>query len=124
MQHTPIPWEVDATARTAYPETKNRDGSLTFPDGYRTTGYSIRSKEHKGILVADIYPGHSSDRSAPVCEANAAFIVTACNAHEELLAALGGLVNNAGLTWLPGYKEELDTAMRQARAAIAKAEGK
>ncbi len=41
----------------------------------------------------------------------------------ELLEALTALVNCPGITWLDGYKAEMDEAMRQAHAAIAKATG-
>ncbi len=48
---------------------------------------------------------------------------TATNKHQSeaeavLLEALQELVGCAGLTWLPGYREELDEAMRKAHQAI------
>lgn len=54
--------------------------------------------------------------------ANAAFIVRACNAHDDLLAALKRIVTAYDL---PGHwQDEVAQAMGQARAAIARAEGR
>lgn len=49
---------------------------------------------------------------------NALFIVRACNAHEELLAALRGLVCELESVHVPA------PGLQHARKAIAKAEGK
>jgi hypothetical protein len=65
-------------------------------------------------------------------EANAAFIVTACNAHDELVAALQRLIARAddadkgAVEWLPDghavppWSSDLETEIRFARAALAK----
>ena len=50
---------------------------------------------------------------------NAALIAAAPDMYE----ALRNLVDCAGLTWLDGYKSDLDAAMRAAHAALNKAEG-
>lgn len=47
--------------------------------------------------------------------ANAAFIVTACNAHDELVAALQGLIDHRDELKLGDYP-----AVTRARAALAK----
>jgi len=71
--------------------------------------------------------------SHPTTDANAEFIVRACNAHDDLLAALQELsywservngVHHCGLTVLPSTWSELYAATNAARAAIAKATGK
>ena len=41
----------------------------------------------------------------------------------DLLAALEALADCAGITALPGFRAELDAAMKDARAAIANAKG-
>ena len=66
-------------------------------------------------VVADI----RTDWPEEEVESNARLIAAA----PELLEALEGLANCAGLTWLNGYKDELDAAMTTARAAIARAKG-
>lgn len=85
-------------------------------DEWKLTNYYLVQGGHDGDVTGYLYS------ETPQQRANAAFIVRACNAHEELLTALRRLVDNAGITWLPGYKEELDEAMRDAHAAICKAE--
>lgn len=69
--------------------------------------------------------------SQATCEANAALIVRAVNAHEALVAALRALLCEAGYLCdqlaargLPGCKgDTVDRAMDAARAALALAEG-
>jgi hypothetical protein len=38
----------------------------------------------------------------------------------ELKKALYNLVNCAGVTWLPGYKQEVDKVVKQARTVLEK----
>jgi hypothetical protein len=52
---------------------------------------------------------------------NHADIATLVAAAPDLLDALEELADCAGLTWLAGYKQELDDAMIRARSALAKA---
>lgn len=61
-------------------------------------------------VVAEISGDYNSPDTWPLMEANARFIVTACNAHDELVAALRAVV------------EHNDT--RLARAALAKLDAK
>jgi hypothetical protein len=71
----------------------------------------------KGAQIADCM-SISNDHAENV--ANAQFIVKACNAHEDLISALQRIV---GIEWSKGSLA-WDSAIEQARAAIAKAEGK
>jgi hypothetical protein len=100
QQHSPIPWDIQnkgnlygRDARVEVVMGSNLDGSRLLP---------------KIVRMPDI-----SDLSY----ANARFIVQACNAHEELLAALKAFVAIANLQGL------LPATLAQARAAIGKAEG-
>ena len=76
---------------------------------------------------------------APRAVANAAFIVRACNAHDDLLAALkgvverieqGGAVKREGVTgaaysvWMSNFGEDWCDVFNASEAAIAKAEGR
>jgi len=73
-------------------------------------------------LIADCERTSHAQRPAPPepeSEANAALIAAA----PDLLEALEGLADCAGLSALPGYKKELDGAVLTARQAIAKAKG-
>ncbi|MFA5322565.1 MAG: hypothetical protein WC373_07795 [Smithella sp.] len=69
MEHTPTPWEK----------------TICWPDSSSSVDVSenvICVKDNKGRVIA--LCGHSQQEEA---EANAAFIVHACNAHDDLLAA-------------------------------------
>ena len=75
----------------------------------------------EGQLVADCERTPHCERPAPPtveAMANAEFIVRACNAHEELLAALRGLVCELESVNVPA------PGLIHAKKAIAKAEGK
>jgi hypothetical protein len=63
-QHSPFPWSI------------NREGRIDDADGEFVTFVSLQ----RGYV--------SSRKSDPIAEANAAFIVRAVNAHDELVAAL------------------------------------
>lgn len=61
-------------------------------------------------VVAEISGDYNSPDTWPLMEANARFIVTACNAHDELVAALQEIAKK----WPDSF------AARTARAALAK----
>lgn len=96
--HTPIPWET--TGR--------------FIRG------SIRVGRHGTPDVCDVYV----DGNAPAeAQANAHFIVRACNNHEALLKAAKYLLAPFhGAMWV-GKPEAMLAALEHLRAAVAKAEG-
>lgn len=79
-----------------------------------------RSNIAQVVSIGCAADGSSSQEQ---CEANAAFIVLACNAHDELVAALRDL-----LVITKSYRDSLkwtETQVeREARAVLAKVEGK
>lgn len=81
----------------------------------RGYGFVIQSEEHRGISIASLSPGISTDRIEPIAEANARLIAAA----PDLLAALEELLESQRGDW-PLRQAE---AKQQARAAIAKAKG-
>lgn len=91
-QHTPTPWKCAAR-----------------PGPCGTHLLCIASAND--LLIADIWGGS---------EANAAFIVRAVNAHDELVAALRGV-----LVWADRYRPPLSPdsieMLERVRAALAKA---
>ena len=99
-KHTPGPWKAV------------RDNSHL-----RLQQWDVYADNGRGKLLAEVLGDNA--------EANADFIVRACNAHDDLLAALRGLTNalfETGLATLPGdaafdVRRECDNAL----AAIAKA---
>ncbi len=107
-KHTPGPWKAEQVDVLGNDPTR----WAVLSDG----GWVVASIEN-GI------PGESLETEA----ANAAYIVRACNAHEDLLAALEAMVDcqdEAGLLEhdLDGHEESI-CALCMARAAIAKARG-
>ena len=85
--HTPTPWTLNAERE-----------KIEDADGEFVTRLSL-SRYH-------------DDRADPIAEANAAFIVRACNSHDELVAALRALLRDG---------EHDDDAINAAHAALAKA---
>lgn len=96
-QHTPTPWLLDG--RLVYSLQDDARGRPT------------------NRFSAHLDPGFGRDGLTPDTEldANAAFIVRACNAHEALVAALKGVLRVADRK-----TDEFDAA----RAALRLAEGK
>lgn len=60
--------------------------------------------------------GKAPETSPTQCDANAAFIVKACNAHAGLVEALAGLVGS-----LDSENKAAPWAVRSAKAALAQA---
>lgn len=108
-KHTPTPWHDSGL-------------SDTLPGGF------IEARNGKNICL---YYAGPETAVGDQGKANAAFIVRACNAHEELVAALRGA--RSDLTWvLSGDKpfgnepeqRALHNIVDSINAALAKAEGK
>ena len=100
MQHTPIPWVMHP-----------------FSAKYKNEGFCINATDEDATRIADV-----TNHYYVPSEANAHFIVQACNAHDDLLAVLKVMVFTRAIR---EHLEETDPmALEQARAAIAKAEGK
>lgn len=106
-EHAPTPWTIDEV-RT--------DSGRAFRIG---SGEML--KVGKGCcIIYDDYPGAPDNER----KANAAFIIQACNAHDDLVGALRFIL----AFYEPGQRT-LDTeawkrAEAAGRAALAKAEGK
>jgi hypothetical protein len=92
MSHTPTPWQLIERSCGGF--------KLADADG-----------EFISFLCSSRYPDNRPDEEA---EANAAFIVTACNAHTALVKALRDLESVISQGCIP------DEAIRNARAALAK----
>jgi len=101
-KHTPGPWHEGAG---------NGEGSI-FADKGR-----MRMTD-KGTTLWPICRMFT-DWNEAEDQANARLIAAA----PDLLAALEELTGCAGLTWLDGFKDELDAAMTQAHAAIKQVKG-
>jgi hypothetical protein len=103
--HTPLPWTVQSND--------------PYGDVY-VYGRGRKQGRHKQ-LVAQVWSG--VDRSTEVATANADFIVLACNAHDELVAALRGL-NETTERYIAApsidHMNALTEGLRFARAALAK----
>lgn len=101
--HTPGPWEIDE-------ESEDNAGQ---------TALSITSDNRPGYICG-IHCAEGVELDV-IDRANAAFIVRACNAHGELVKALKMILK----THDPIETDEImEDAREQARAAIAKAEGR
>lgn len=102
-QHTPGPW-------TRTPEERFKHDS------------SAGIKGPNGNYLAAALDFNRTDRDEEV-EANAEFIVRACNAHDELLAALEDIIETPVGHTTADCAKDLAACIRIARAAIAKAKG-
>jgi hypothetical protein len=112
MSHTPTPWRIDANAKN--PERRD---IMSAPDsiGGRNFVACNVSAEDAALIVGAVN-GNAAGQS-PNAEGAAAFIVKACNAHDELVAALEYNLAALGLgNFNPVVFE------RMARAALAKVE--
>lgn len=99
------------------------------PGKWRQDDGDIRSED--GLLIASVSRWRCTlyDSRPMPQDANAHRIVTACNAHDDLLAALEGLMDSAERYFIERKDEaehdEYDTMMaarwKAARAAIARA---
>lgn len=104
ITHTPTPWKLE-------------------------NGHSIIADHpFKGAPVATTYKLADNGRAQQQIpqEANASFIVRACNAHDELLAAATSALNLMRMTYshATDIPKAADTVLPALEAAIAKAEGK
>ena len=99
--HTPGPWTPHR-----YPQ---------IGGGY---GWTIQAGASRGISVANLAPGLTSDRIEPICEANARLIAAAPEMLQSLKEAID-LDHSGGFDDIATWAEWKDAAL----AAIAKATG-
>lgn len=108
-QHTPTPWA--ATYRKQVDEwwigAKNADPLLKIPISQMTCAIKSMS-------------GNSPQEAA----ANAAFIVRACNAHDELVGALEGLLDQLTAIGIPDWHGAEGLSLGRARNALDLAQAK
>ncbi len=126
MEHTPGPYEAAiyrASADTSPTRQEMKDFSCqmidrTIDNGGSVADFFLVMKSFDPVDPISI----CVVGNGPHSEANADFIVRACNCHDELLAALRLVVDFIPDGWaVPlGWNQ----IMAQAREAIAKAEGK
>jgi len=132
MSHTPVPWDVQnkgnlgcRSARVAVvPDTRLSLASTLHEIG---AGVNLGCRSARYEIVAGI--NVNGEKNLPtICKmpdlsersyANAAFIIRACNAHEDLLEACKAVMSRFEQTGEPWMHAP---AMVLARAAIAKAE--
>ena len=111
-QHTPLPWH----------QRLNKLGARFIIE-------AESQKEHKQALVAGL-DWWTSNEGAPdqaESEANAAFIVRACNAHYKLLNAAKRVMEaleQYGASIVPHLMDTDDNAGQELRNVIAELEGK
>ena len=120
-EHTPLPW-----AEGRHPtKVQGPDGfALADTAGVHLAfGYDPEGGHWAGIA------GASRDMDEAEEEANAAFIVRACNAHDEILEAIEAielrcdLVNRTHHPTVVLLEQDVQWIRAKARAAIAKAKG-
>ena len=111
MTHTPVPWMYFRNFRDNLCICKNPVNISTNS----RTNLSPSATNNDYEWVAELCAQSST---SPTAEANAAFIVRACNSHDELLEALEYIISCID----SGEMFEV-VKFDKARAAIAKAKG-
>ena len=109
--HTPTPWEWWSKDYAPHPRPKNYDLAHLYGAN--------------GDCVLTMYggAGNLALGKSPEDIANAAFIVLACNAHADLLAACQLMVGSLGALEEERGLKMLGLSVDAMNAAIAKAEG-
>lgn len=118
-KHTPGPWHL-RTANGRLPvvrESKRPHGEASHYRAVIGSGDTLG-----GPVIVDLDFGYGK----PEDQANAEFIVRACNAHDDLLAALKAMLSEYGDVGDESIlaEDEPNHPVILAHAAIAKAEGK
>ena len=108
---TPTPWQLCNT-RPDHPKTDPDNRLLIVPND-PSLGASIAQMPYNG-----------DDDLKIKSYANAAFIVRAVNAHEELVATCQALISELRWTSKNGQFPGMDKVIAEADKALAKAEGK
>jgi hypothetical protein len=107
-KHTPTPWRICTNAQFSS-EVETADGSLSIALAH--------AKGHD--LLPDAYEAPEDD----VSDANAAFIVRACNAHDDLVAALEAVDKHLKAYGTDTIGPETAKVWDQVRSALVKSDG-
>ena len=105
-KHTPTPWIVGGKAKLGAPLAPGETPRIWANDGASIADISIRRKIGDGTSQQELV--------------NADYIVRACNAHDELVATLEGMVTMAGIEAKAGSKSWANAA-NLSREVLAKA---
>lgn len=107
-KHTPTPWHLSRT----------RIGNCTIE--------AACAKQHGGgVAIATCRASRRSKESCDEADANAAFIVRACNAHEGFVRVCGKLMDDyegktsMSLEEFSALKEEMEALLAKARGEAA-----
>lgn len=112
-KHTPTPWTKHPYSKSAPSEvTGKNDKTWTYHHATIGRGEKMIAQ----VLMSTGAGGYSEVDNIPEFEANVEFILRACNAHEELLAALKDVNENT--------KDDSPDMWQRVEDAIAKAEGR
>lgn len=131
-EHTELPWH--ARRPNGKFDLAGCDWSAENSEAAQTEWVPIRGPNREVIaLVVHCDDGPFNTDTDPTLDANAAFIVRACNAHDELVAALDRLANVSEACARDGddavpeslrnlTSDDVAEAIYAARAAVAKAQ--
>lgn len=110
-KHTPPPWK-----------TLHEAGNNGFANTIAGDFTDLPTGERAQYTIGHL--GRIGEKVSDVDEANAAFIVRACNAHDELIAALQDFVNGASSNDITSdHDETFANLMRNSREVLAKVKG-
>lgn len=116
--HTPTPWklEYDPTARGNCATVIMQEGAQIYEKFIAEARWGKDGgTDHDGDGVRDC--------TAKEAQANAKFIVRACNAFDDMLSALESLTDPEGHIWHGNGSCECTGECKAVRAAISKAKG-
>lgn len=119
--HTPTPWQVEPHSDT--------DEIVNVVSEYEVQPDGIKRANWIAELDAQIDFDSDVDEQLAVVNANAAFIVRACNAHDDLVDALKEALRylddgDPETEFVKSFETGRSVSITRLRAAIAKAEGK
>ena len=105
MTHSPLPWKYN---------------SSTTPHGEDATIYALSPQHRNPIHIARVYGPGILSRDTEERDANLRLIVHAVNNHEELVAALEGLLEQLDGIGIPDWHGAEGLDLSQARTIIHK----
>jgi hypothetical protein len=115
-KHTPTPWRWENKAGVGIQILAN------IPTPTPCVEYTLAADEQ--VIFVEPWIQFKLAQWEEMQTANAEFIVTACNSHDDLLAACESLVTACDTAPPVELMKHISMACEQARAAITKAEGR